>query len=114
MIVQGGYNDVMAGTSAAALVASIDGILAHLAARRIKAVQCGFYNRGWDAIGRTIARKYGAIFVDGSVCYDSRYRGWDGLHMFVFQPHGCTIRQYCFRDVIDIGQFRPAHSITNT
>ena len=56
VIVQGGYNDVMAGTSAAALVASIDGILAHLAARRIKAVLFGFYNRGWDAVGRTVAR----------------------------------------------------------
>ncbi|MFZ1092296.1 MAG: GDSL-type esterase/lipase family protein [Xanthobacteraceae bacterium] len=81
VIVQGGYNDVMAGTSAAALVASIDGILAHLAARRIKAVLCGFYNRGWDAVGRTVARNYGGIFVDGTVCYDSRYRSWDGLHM---------------------------------
>jgi acyl-CoA thioesterase-1 len=46
VIVQGGYNGVMVGTSAAALVASIDGILGHLAARRIKAVLCGFYNRG--------------------------------------------------------------------
>jgi hypothetical protein len=81
VIVQGGYNDLIVGTSAAALVASIDGILGHLAARRIKAVLCGFYNPGWDAIGRTIARKYGALFVDGSACYDSRYRGWDGLHM---------------------------------
>ena len=42
---------------------------------------CGFYNRGWDAVGRAVARNYGAIFVDGTVCYDSRYRGWDGLHM---------------------------------
>ena len=33
VIVQGGYNDVMAGTSAAALVASIDGILASGGAR---------------------------------------------------------------------------------
>jgi acyl-CoA thioesterase-1 len=81
VIVQGGYNDVMVGTSAAALMASIDGILGHLAARRIKAVLCGFYNPGWDAIGRIIARKYGAIFVAGSACYDGRYRGWDGLHM---------------------------------
>jgi hypothetical protein len=36
----------------------------------------------------------------------------DVFHMFVFQPHGCTIRQYWFRNVIDIGQFRPAPSIT--
>ena len=51
MIVQGGYNDVMVGTSAAALMASIDGILGHLAARRIKAVLCGFYkNSGGSGI----------------------------------------------------------------
>jgi len=37
VIVQGGYNDVMAGTSGSALAASIEGILSHLAARRIKA-----------------------------------------------------------------------------
>jgi lysophospholipase L1-like esterase len=35
----------------------------------------------WDAFGRTIARRYGAVFVDGRDCYDSRYRSWDGLHM---------------------------------
>ena len=81
VIVQGGYNDVMAGTSGPALAASIEGILSHLAARRIKAVLCGFYNPGWDAAGRAIARRHGAVFVAGPVCYDSRYRGWDGLHM---------------------------------
>jgi acyl-CoA thioesterase-1 len=81
VIVQGGYNDVMAGSSAAALLGSIDGILSRLAARRINTVLCGFYNRGWDAVGRALTRRYGAQFVDGSVCYDTRYRGWDGLHM---------------------------------
>jgi acyl-CoA thioesterase I len=81
VIVQGGYNDVMAGSSADALLTSIKGILSRLAARRIKTVLCGFYNRGWDAVGRVLARNYGAQFVDGSVCYDFRYRGWDGLHM---------------------------------
>jgi acyl-CoA thioesterase-1 len=81
VIVQGGYNDVMAGASGAVLAASIGGILSHLAARRINAVLCGFYNYAWDAVGRALARRYGAIFVDGSACYDSRYRGWDGLHM---------------------------------
>jgi hypothetical protein len=29
---------------------------------------------GWDAFGRTIARRYGAVFVDGRDCYDNRYR----------------------------------------
>jgi acyl-CoA thioesterase I len=81
VIVQGGYNDVMAGTSSAALAASIEGILARLAARRINTVLCGFYNGGWDAAGRAMARRYRALFVDGSACYDPRYRGLDGLHM---------------------------------
>jgi acyl-CoA thioesterase I len=45
VIVQGGYNDVMAGSSAAALLASINGILSRLAARRINTVLCGFYNQ---------------------------------------------------------------------
>ena len=81
VIVQGGYNDVIRGTTSAALVASLNGILSRLAARRISTVLCGFYNRGWDAVGRALAGRYGAIFVDGSACYDSRYRSWDGLHM---------------------------------
>lgn len=81
VIVQGGYNDVMMGSSSAAMAASIEGILSRLAARRINTVLCGFFHRGWDAAGRAMARKYGATFVDGSACYDPRYRGWDGLHM---------------------------------
>jgi acyl-CoA thioesterase-1 len=81
VIVQGGYNEVIIGSSSAAMSASIEGILARLAARRINTVLCGFFNRGWDAAGRAMARKYGATFVDGSACYDPRYRGWDGLHM---------------------------------
>jgi acyl-CoA thioesterase-1 len=81
VIVQGGFNDVQLGASAAALVARIEGILSRLAARQVKTVLCGFYNQGWDAVGRALASRYGAVFVDGSFCYDSRYRGWDGLHM---------------------------------
>jgi acyl-CoA thioesterase-1 len=77
VIVQGGYNDVQMGRGSAAIAASLEGILSGLAARQITAVLCGFYNQYWDAV----ARKYGAVFVDGSLCYDSRYRGSDGLHM---------------------------------
>jgi hypothetical protein len=51
VIVQGGYNDVMIGSSSAAMSASIEGILARLAARRINTVLCGFFDRGWDAAG---------------------------------------------------------------
>jgi acyl-CoA thioesterase-1 len=92
VIVQGGYNDVIRGTTAAALVASINGILSRLAARRISTVLCGFNNRGWDAVGRTLAARYGAIFVDGSACYDSRYRSWDGLHMTAAGHHVIAAR----------------------
>ena len=81
VIVQGGYNDVMLGSSAAALKASVGGILSRLAARRINTVLCGFFDRGWDAAGRAMAKRYGATFVEGSACYDPRYRSWDGLHM---------------------------------
>jgi acyl-CoA thioesterase-1 len=81
VIVQGGFNDVILGSSAASLKASVEGILSHLAARRINTVLCGFFNRGWDAAGRAMAKRYGATFVEGSACYDPRYRSWDGLHM---------------------------------
>ena len=81
VIVQGGYNDVQMGSSSTALTASIEGILSRLAARQITTVLCGFHNQGWDAVGRALASRYGAVFVDGSACYDSRYRGPDGLHM---------------------------------
>ena len=80
-IVQGGFNDVQLGANSAALVASIEGIVSRLAARQVTTVLCGFYNPGWDTVGRALASKYGAVFVDGSYCYDSRYRGPDGLHM---------------------------------
>jgi acyl-CoA thioesterase-1 len=81
VIVQGGYNDVWRGRSSATLVASIEAILSHLAARQTKTVLCGFHNQGWDAVGRALAERYGAVFVDGSACYDRRYRGLDLLHM---------------------------------
>jgi hypothetical protein len=44
--VEGGYNDVLAGRSAAAVMASIERTVAHLAQRRLKTVLCGFYNAG--------------------------------------------------------------------
>ncbi len=81
VIVQGGYNDLRMGRSPAAIMANIEAILSHLAARRVRAVLCGFFNPTWDAIGHAVARTYGAVFVPGSTCYDARYRGSDGLHM---------------------------------
>jgi lysophospholipase L1-like esterase len=81
VIVQGGYNDLLARRTAAELLASIQGIVARLAQRHIKTVLCGYYNSGWDAVGRSVARRYGAVFVDGSSCCEGKYRSLDGLHM---------------------------------
>lgn len=81
VIVQGGYNDVLRGTPPEAIVASIDGILTRLDARKVKAVLCGFFYPDWDAVGRRLAARHRAIFVSGSTCYDPNYRGPDGLHM---------------------------------
>jgi acyl-CoA thioesterase I len=81
VIVQGGYNDVLRRTDANSIVAYLESILSRLRARRINVVLCGFFYSDWDVVGATLARSYGAVFVDGGSCYDSRYRGRDGLHM---------------------------------
>jgi len=77
VLVQGGYNDLRRGSSADAIAANVEAILARLRARQIRAVLCGFYEQPWDAI----ARRYGAVFVSSSACYDANSRGSDGLHM---------------------------------
>ncbi len=77
VILQGGYNDLRRGSGPAAIMANIDAMLARLSARRIRAVLCGFYDQPWQSM----ARRYGAVFVPGSACYDAGYRGLDGLHM---------------------------------
>jgi acyl-CoA thioesterase-1 len=51
VIVQGGYNDVLARRTAPALVASIERLVYRISVRRIRMVLCGFYNAGWDAVG---------------------------------------------------------------
>ena len=81
VIVQGGYNDLLMGRNPTSILANLEAIVSRLAARRITAVLCGFFNPSYDAVGSAIARRYGAVFVDGGLCYDSRYRGPDGLHM---------------------------------
>lgn len=83
VIVQGGYNDVVARTPPDMIVVSIDGILSRLHARGIKAVLCGFFYPDWDAVGRSLSRRHRAIFVSGSTCYAPDHRGPDGLHMAV-------------------------------
>jgi len=80
-IIQGGYNDRLRGSPPATIIANIEAILARLNARQIRGVVCGFFDPGWDAVGDAVARRYGAIFVPGGACYDSTYRGPDGLHM---------------------------------
>jgi len=81
VIVQGGYNDRLVGRPPTAIITNIEAILARLRARQIRGVVCGFFDPGWDAVGNAVARKYGAVFVPGGACYDSTYRGPDGLHM---------------------------------
>ena len=76
-IVQGGYNDLRRGSTPDVIAGNIEAILARLRARQVRAVLCGFYNEPWGAI----AKRYGAVFVPSSVCYDSASRGFDGLHM---------------------------------
>jgi len=80
-IVQGGYNDILRRTDPNSIVAHLESILSRLRARRINVVLCGFFYPDWDAVGAKLARKYRAVFVDGGACYDSGYRGSDGLHM---------------------------------
>jgi lysophospholipase L1-like esterase len=44
----------------------------------------GYPRRVWkDAatIGAAVAARYGAVLVPGGACYDSTFRGPDGLHM---------------------------------
>jgi acyl-CoA thioesterase I len=81
VIVQGGYNDLVNRVPPDVTAASLEGILARLRARHVKAVVCGFFDRNWDAIGRKLSARYGATFVPGSTCYDPNHAGPDGLHM---------------------------------
>jgi acyl-CoA thioesterase-1 len=81
VIVQAGYNDVLRRTHPNTIVAYLESIISRLRARRIAVVLCGFFYPDWDAVGEALTHNYGAVFVDGGSCYDSRYRGSDGLHM---------------------------------
>ena len=77
VIVQGGYNDLRRGSTPDLIAGNIEAILARLKARQVRPVLCGFYDAPWDAI----AKRYGAVSVPSSVCYDRASRGFDGLHM---------------------------------
>jgi acyl-CoA thioesterase-1 len=81
VIVQGGYNDLLMGSGPGFALANTDAIVARLSLHRTKAILCGFFRPDWDAVGHAIAARYGATFIDGSLCYDSRFRGPDSLHM---------------------------------
>jgi acyl-CoA thioesterase-1 len=81
VIVQGGYNDLANGVPRDVTIANLDAILSQLRARGTRTVVCGFFDKNWDATGRKLAAAHGATFVPGSMCYDPRNVGPDGLHM---------------------------------
>ena len=81
VIVQGGYNDRFRGGGPAATLNNLEAILVRLNAQGIRGVLCGFFDPNLDTAAAAVARRYGAVFVPGGVCYDSAYRGPDGLHM---------------------------------
>jgi acyl-CoA thioesterase I len=81
VIVQGGYNDLLRRNNSVWIAGYIQAIVSRLRARQIDVVLCGFFYPDWDKIGVAVAEYYGAIFVDGSSCYDHGHRSFDGLHM---------------------------------
>ena len=81
VILQGGYNDLLRRSDPAWVTGYIQAIVSRLRARNINVVLCGFFYPEWDAVGIAVAQQYGAVFVAGGSCYDSRYLGFDGLHM---------------------------------
>ena len=84
VILQGGYNDQLKRSNPVWIAGYIQAIVSRLRARQIDVVLCGFFYPDWDKVGIAVAEYYGAIFVDGGSCYDSRYRSFDGLHMNVY------------------------------
>jgi acyl-CoA thioesterase I len=81
VILQGGYNDQLRRSNPVWVAGYIQAIVSRLRARQIEVVLCGLFYPDWDKVTVALAEYYGAIFVDGGSCYDSRYRGFDGLHM---------------------------------
>jgi acyl-CoA thioesterase I len=81
VVVQAGYNDLHQGVPPNVSIANMSGVLARVQARGATAVLCGFFSKKWDAVGRSLAARYNAIFVPGSTCYDPIHVGPDGLHM---------------------------------
>jgi acyl-CoA thioesterase I len=81
VILQGGYNDLLRRNNPVWVAGYIQAIVSRLRARQIDVVLCGFFYPDWDKIGVAVAEYYGAIFVDGSSCYDHGHRSFDGLHM---------------------------------
>jgi acyl-CoA thioesterase I len=81
VILQGGYNDQLRRNNPVWIAGYIQAIVSRLRARQIDVVLCGLFYPDWDKVAIAVAEYYGAIFVDGSSCYDSTYRSFDGLHM---------------------------------
>src|SRR4051794_14474954 len=84
VILQGGYNDLLRRNNPVWIAGYIQAIVSRLRARQIDVVLCGFFYPDWDKVGVAVAEYYGAIFVDGSVCYDHGHRSVDGLHMDIY------------------------------
>jgi acyl-CoA thioesterase-1 len=84
LILQGGYNDLLRRSNPAWIAGYIQAIVSRLRARQIDVVLCGFFYPDWDKVGIAAAEYYGAIFVEGSSCYDHGHRSFDGLHMNVY------------------------------
>ena len=82
VIVQGGYNDLQSGLPPPQIIGNLRALLAAVRARGVRTVVvCGFFSREYDAMGRSAAAAYGAVFIPGQDCYDPRNAGPDGLHM---------------------------------
>jgi acyl-CoA thioesterase-1 len=81
VILQGGYNDLLRRSNPAWIAGYIQAIVSRLRGRHIDVVLCGFFYPDWDKVGMAVAEYYGAVFVDGSSCYDHGHRSFDGLHM---------------------------------
>src|SRR5829696_4242445 len=92
VILQGGYNDLLRRSNPVWIAGYIQAIVSRLRARQIDVVLCGFFYADWDKVGIAVAEYYGAIFVDGSACYDHGHRSFDGLHMNVYGHQAVATR----------------------
>ena len=94
VILQGGYNDLLRRSNPAWIAGYIQAIVSRLRARQIDVVLCGFFYPDWDKVGMAVTEYYGAIFVEGSACYDHGHRSFDGLHMNAYGHQAVATRLF--------------------